>query len=233
MGRTVQGEMEFALRRLTGARRKVVAAGRTDSGVHATGQVVAVDVPPRWEATELHRALNAVLPNDIWVESIARVRLDFHPRYAALARSYRYQLGLTEAALSPFRRPWCWALASELDADRLHRCASLLLGEHSFKSFAKVGQEARGDRCQVSAAGWTPWENVGMALEITANRFLHHMVRYLVGTMVEVARHQRPPSDLEELLQDGETRLSTSPPAPAEGLFLTAVHYPDLDSELD
>jgi tRNA pseudouridine38-40 synthase len=232
-GRTVQGEMEAALERLTGARRPVVAAGRTDSGVHSTGQVVAVTLPTRWETKELHRALNATLPGDIWVETIRVADPDFHPRYSAQARSYRYQLGLSAPAFSPFNKPWCWPLFREVDVDLLHQGAALVLGRHSFKAFAKVGQEARGDRCTVTEAQWVPWEGLGLAFQITANRFLHHMVRYLMGTMVEIARNRRPLADLSELLSAPETKLTTSPPAPPEGLFLTKVHYPELDSELD
>ncbi len=232
-GRTVQGEMEAALLRLTGARRQVVAAGRTDSGVHATGQVVALTLPSRWGAEELHRALNATLPNDIWVEDVTQTPLGFHPRYEAKARSYRYQLGLSDLAFSPFHRPWCWPLIRGVDVDLLHRSASLLLGEHSFKGFAKVGQEARGDRCNVTEAGWVPWEGLGLAFEITANRFLHHMVRYLMGTMVDIGWNRRPLQDLRGLLSEPGTELVTSAPAPAEGLFLTKVHYLQPNSGLN
>jgi tRNA pseudouridine38-40 synthase len=233
MGRTVQGEMEYALEGLTGSRRPVVAAGRTDSGVHATGQLAAVTVPPGWTPPELRRALNANLPHDIWVQSVRKVSPGFHPRYAATARSYRYQVGLTEGAFSPFARPWCWPLIRELDVDLLHRGAAFLPGDWSFKSFAKVGQEHRGDRCVVSEARWVRWEDLGVALEIRANRFLHHMVRYLVGTMVDVARSRRPLSDVAELLSDPATPLTMSPPAPPQGLFLTRVHYTDPDSKID
>jgi tRNA pseudouridine38-40 synthase len=232
-GRTVQGELEYALRKLTGARRPVVGAGRTDSGVHATGQVASVSLPVRWHAEELHKALNATLPNDIWIEAVEVVPDDFHPRFAARARSYRYQLGLSETAFSPFHRPWCWALIQPVDLDLLHRGAGLILGEHSFRAFAKVGQEFRGHGCTVTEAVFQPWEDLGVAFHITANRFLHHMVRYLMGTMVEIAWHRRPLQDLMELLSTGNTPLVTSAPAPPEGLFLTRVHYPDQQSGLD
>jgi tRNA pseudouridine38-40 synthase len=232
-GRTVQGEMEAALKRLTGTRQPVLAAGRTDSGVHATGQVVAVTLPIRWDVHELHRGLNATLPGDIWVESTLRADPAFHPRFDARARSYRYQFGMSHQAFSPFFRPWCWPLLREVDIDLLHRAAALLVGEHSFKAFAKVGQEARGDRCRVSEARWVPWGDVGLAFEVTANRFLHHMVRYLMGTMVDVGRERRPLEDIQELLFQPDTELTTSPPAPPEGLFLAKVHYPETDSELN
>lgn len=232
-GRTVQGEMEGALERLTGARRAVMAAGRTDTGVHATGQVASVLLPSRWDVEELHKALNATLPPDIWIESTERVPDAFHPRFHAVARSYRFQVGLSEQAFSPFHRPWCWPLIKPLDVDLLHQAAALLLGNHRFRAFAKVGQEQRGDRCIVSEARWVPWGNLGIAFHITANRFLHHMVRYLVGTMVDVARGRRPLNDVFTLLNEPETHLRMSPPSPPEGLFLTEVHYPETESELD
>lgn len=226
-GRTVQGEMESALERLTGAKRTVVGSGRTDSGVHATGQVAAVTLPSRWTSRELRRALNAVLPGDIWVESVESAPQDFHPRYAARARSYRYQVGLSDRSFSPFSRPWCWPLVREVEVELLRRGAEMVLGDHSFRAFAKAGQEARGERCIVTAAEWVSWNDLGLAFQITANRFLHHMVRYLVGTMVEVARNRRPLDDLARLLREAGTELTTSPPAPPEGLFLTKVHYPE------
>jgi tRNA pseudouridine38-40 synthase len=229
-GRTVQGEIQAALLRLTGASRPVIASGRTDRGVHALGQVAAVTLPSRWEGSELRRALNAVLPADIWIESARVVLPSFHPRFDARGRSYRYQLGLHPSASSPFHRPWCWPLASDLDTELLRQGAALLLGERSFRAFAKAGQEKRGNRCRVSESAWIPWDGLGQAFLITADRFLHHMVRYLVGTMVEVARGRRMLSEMEELLTDPHTGLHTSPPAPPEGLFLTRVHYPDQDS---
>ena len=231
--RTVQGEVEAALERLTGARRAVVAAGRTDRGVHALGQVAAVTLPSRWDPQELHRALNALLPDDVWVESVSPAPDTFHPRYHALARSYRYQLGLSVRACSPFHRPWCWPLVREVDLDLLHQAAALIPGERSFKAFAKAGQEERGKGCRVAEAAWLPWDDLGWAFHITANRFLHHMVRYLVGSMVDVARRRRSLEELKELLTNPDTHLETSPPAPPEGLFLYRVHYPEAGSELN
>lgn len=225
--RTVQGELESALERLTGATRRVTGAGRTDRGVHATGQVAAVTLPARWDVVELHRAMNAVLPSDLWVEDVRKVNLEFHPRYDAVERSYAYRVGLADAVGSPFHRPWCWALCEPLERDALAGPADALSGEHSFRKFRKSGQPGRGDVCRVRSAAWEPWGDLGLAFRITANRYLHHMVRYLVGTMVEVARGRRPEDDFFELLEDPETELVTSPPAPPEGLFLTRVGYPE------
>jgi tRNA pseudouridine38-40 synthase len=222
--RTVQGEVEDALGRLADRPRTVIGSGRTDAGVHATGQVAAVDMPSSWTPDDLRRSLNALLPGDVWVESVRRVRADFHPRYDAVARTYTYRVGTAPEAASPFHRPWCWAMPVPLDEASLGRGAELLLGEHTFRAFAKSGQPERGDRCTVSSAVWSPWE-LGVRFDITADRYLHHMVRYLVGTLVDVARGRRPLEDVAALL-DPDTRLETSPPAPPQGLFLTRVEYP-------
>ena len=223
--RTVQGELESALSRLADRPRTVVGSGRTDTGVHATGQVASVDMPTGWTPQELHRSLNALLPRDVWVQEIHRVRPDFHPRYDALARTYVYRVGTEAEARSPFHRPWCWALCRPVDLGVLEAAARQLLGKYSFVAFAKTGQPERGDRCTVAAADWDRWE-LGLRFTITADRYLHHMVRYLVGTMVEMARGRRPLEDLPALL-DSRPGLETSPPAPPEGLFLARVEYSD------
>ena len=223
-GRTVQAELEAKLAQLTGRDIRTVAAGRTDRGVHATGQVVSFSVPGKWRAAELRRALNALLPPDVWVESAAEAPPDFHARFDAVAREYEYRVGTTEACRSPFHRHWCWPLDAPLDRDALDAAAERIVGDHSFRAFAKAGQEERGDRCTVHHAHWSEWQDVGFCFRIRANRFLHHMVRYLVGTMVDVARARRAMADLDALLA-GAPGLDTSPPAPPEGLFLTRVHY--------
>jgi tRNA pseudouridine38-40 synthase len=225
--RTVQAELEAAVARLTGERLTVLGAGRTDRGVHAIGQVGAVSVPPRWTPSEFRRAANAVLPRDIWVGEARRVPEDFHPRYDAISRTYTYRIGLAEEAWSPFRRRWCWPLRGTLDRRLLEDAAARILGERSFAPFAKSGQPERGDRCHVLQASWERWEDVGLVFTITANRYLHHMVRYLVGTMVDVARGRRPLSELAALLDRSPLELETSPPAPPQGLFLTHVEYPE------
>jgi tRNA pseudouridine38-40 synthase len=223
--RTVQGELERVVSRLFDAPTRVVGSGRTDRGVHATGQVAALDAPIRWSPAALRRAMNALLPADVWVAEAAIAPSGFHPRYDAVARSYEYRLGLSEAALSPFHVRWCWPLARSLDLEPVERATAALIGEHSFLAFAKAGQEERGDRCAISKAHWVRWDPLGMIFRITANRFLHHMVRYLVGTLAEIGMTQRPASDFEALLENRKG-LTTSPPAPPKGLFLTRVSYP-------
>lgn len=221
--RTAQGELESALSRLTNRATTVIAAGRTDRGVHATGQVASALVPEKWTAAELQRALNAVLPPDLWVMTAVEVPSTFHARYDAVARSYFYRVGTASDAASPFHRRWCWPLLAELDLRRLNDAATRFKGTHSFVAFAKSGQPERGEMCTVTTAEWGRW-SYGVQFDVTANRFLHHMVRYMVGTMVDVALQRRPASDIDRLLHD-RGDLDTSPPAPPEGLFLSRVEY--------
>jgi tRNA pseudouridine38-40 synthase len=161
----------------------------------------------------------------MWIEDVRQARSDFHPRYDAIARTYTYRVGTVEQACSPFHRRWCWALDAPLDASLLSAAAEPIVGERSFEAFAKSGQPERGTRCRVVSAVWTGWE-LGSLFRITADRYLHHMVRYLVGTMVDVARGRRGLDDMNHLLR-GRPAMTTSPPAPPEGLFLTHVEYPD------
>ena len=223
--RTVQGELERVLSRLLNAPARILGSGRTDRGVHATGQVATIDTPIRWTADGLRRALNALLPPDVWVSAASEVAPDFHPRYDALSRSYVYRVGLREDAHSPFHARWCWPLARPVDLAAVRSATAPLVGDHSFRSFAKAGQEERGDRCIVADAHWAEWPGMGLEFHVTANRFLHHMVRYLVGTLVEVGLGRRPGSDVARLLQP-ESGLETSPPAPPTGLYLREVLYP-------
>lgn len=222
--RTVQGELESALRRLTGFTPGLIAAGRTDTGVHAVGQVASALLPGRWTAAVLERALNAVLPDDVWVAAVEETRLDFHARYDALARGYYYRVGTQPAARSPFVRRWCWPACRPLAPHLLRDAARRFLGTRSFRAFAKSGQPERGERCTVLRSEWSEWPGLGFEYRVVANRFLHHMVRYMVGTMADVALERRPPADIDALL-DGDPALETSPPAPPAGLCLARVYY--------
>lgn len=225
--RTVQGDIEAVLERISGAPRTLIGSGRTDTGVHATGQVAAVDLPSRWTPPRLRKALNGLLADDVWVEEVRIVAGDFHPRFDATARTYRYRVGTAAVTASPFHRRWCWALGREPALDAMEACAALLPGDHSFRSFAKAGQPERGDRCVVREVRWDPWADLGVDFTITADRYLHHMVRYLVGTLVEIGLNGRPADDFSRLLDGSDASLTTSPPAPPQGLFLVRVEYPE------
>jgi len=223
--RTVQGVIEECLERLCAGAVPVLGAGRTDAGVHALGQAAGVKVPDRWTPAELRRALNAVLPDDIWVESAFGMRDDFHARYSALSRTYRYLLGTDEAVESPFRRGRELAWHRPLDRALLDAAAATIVGAHSFRAFAVRGTAPEEDdhRCTVRDASWGDREG-GLAFTITANRFLHHMVRFLVGTFLDVGTGKRELSTVARLLGAADNR-DVSTPSPGYALYLQHVEY--------
>ena len=224
--RTVQGDLEDTLARLLGKRTPIIGAGRTDAGVHATGQAAAAVVPERWKPGDLVRAMNALLPSDIWIASARRMVPGFNPRRDASERTYCYRMGTNGSCRSPFRRRYEWAAPGPLDAARLQAAARALLGVHSFLGLSAKGPERAHYRCRVLEALWLTRDDAeGLEFWITADRFLHHMVRFLVGLMVDVARGRRPLGDVADLLRAGDNRAA-SPPAPAHGLFLVGVRYP-------
>jgi tRNA pseudouridine38-40 synthase len=224
--RTVQGIVEQSLERLCGAPVAALGSGRTDSGVHARGQAVGVRVPDKWSSEVLRRALNAVLPGDVWVASAFEMRPGFHARFSATARRYSYHVGTDDAARSPFRRALEYPFEFRIDRAALDSAAVALVGEHSFRAFAVKDTAPEGDehRCRVQVARWDERAG-GLVFVIEANRFLHHMVRFLVGTMLDVASGRRPLTDIAQLLVAADNH-GVSAPAPAQGLFLDEVTYP-------
>ncbi|HEX2780926.1 MAG TPA: tRNA pseudouridine(38-40) synthase TruA [Gemmatimonadaceae bacterium] len=224
--RTVQGVLEETLAKLCAAPVPVTGAGRTDAGVHARGQAAGVRVDAKWSPHSLRRALNATLPSDVWVAAAHEMRPEFHARYSAVSRRYTYVVGTDEDAASPFRRPRELVERHPLDRDLLDEGARVIVGEHCFRGFAVQGTAPETDdhRCIVHDARWLDRPG-GLAFEIEANRFLHHMVRFLVGTMLEIARGRRPIADMRSLLAASVNR-DVSPPAPAHALFLDGVEYP-------
>lgn len=228
--RTVQGVLEEALAQFCGGPVRVTGAGRTDAGVHARGQVAGITVAERWDAERLRRVLNDKLPRDVWVAAATEMRPDFHARYSASARRYSYAVGLDEGARSPFRRRWEFPWSRALDREALSWCATRLEGTHRFRGFAVRGTAPAHDEhaCEVRLARWrsvSGAQSEGVVFEIAANRFLHHMVRFLVGTMLDVASGKRPREDFTALL-DADRNDEVSPPAPPEGLCLEEVTYP-------
>jgi tRNA pseudouridine38-40 synthase len=224
--RTVQGVLEDALETLCGAHVTVYGAGRTDAGVHATGQSAGVRVADKWTAITLRKALNAVLPKDVWVAQSREMHPDFHARFSAVSRSYRYLIATGLDADSPFRRNREVAWKRNVDRRLLDDGANLILGDNCFKGFAVRGTAPDSDdhRCTIIEAAWSDREG-GLVFFIKANRFLHHMVRFLVGTMLDVASGRRDIADIRMLLNAGDNQ-SVSPPAPAHWLYLENVEYP-------
>jgi tRNA pseudouridine38-40 synthase len=224
--RTVQGVLEAALERLCSSHIGALGSGRTDAGVHARGQAVGVRVPDRWDVVKLRRALNAILPDDVWVAAASEMRDEFHARYSAVSRRYGYYVGTDEAAQSPFRGRYELAFGQPLNRGALDAAAAHLAGDHCFRGFAVLGTAPAHDdhHCCVHEARWLD-RTGGLVFEIEANRFLHHMVRFLVATMLDIASGRRPLDDMPRLLRATDN-ADVSAPAPPHALFLERVTYP-------
>jgi tRNA pseudouridine38-40 synthase len=221
--RTVQREVEEALGKLFDRPVRIDLAGRTDAGVHATAQEIAFGPPRAWSPEELARALGATLPDDVAVRKVRRAAHEFHPRFDAERRRYRYVIAEGDRR-RPFLCDRAWFPKWPLDRDALARLAAAIPGERSFERFARAGQPERGTRCRVASAAWRFDLPPFVFFEIVADRFLHHMVRYVVGTSVEIAAGRRPFEDFERLLA-GEAASRPVFPAPPGGLYLTGVRY--------
>ncbi len=224
---TVQGAVEGVLERLFERRVTLIGAGRTDAGVHARGQAAHVRVPETWNASKLRRALNSLLPPDVWMAQAHNVTDHFHARYSAISRRYTYQLGTDDESDSPFRRGTNGAFRGNCAMNR--RCQAQ--PSHSSASISSTASRfVAPPQRPTSTAAPSPTRHGcanGGRLDFTieANRFLHHMVRFLVGTMIDVAAGRRRPESFVELL-GAPNNLAVSPPAPSHGLFLDRVAYP-------
>lgn len=227
---TVQSACERAIGEVLGEETAVIASGRTDTGVHARGQTVHLDHAGKIPPAELRKAWNARLPDDVWIAGLEPVDDDFHARYDAVRRTYRYHVTTGHRARSPFRRRYAWALDREPGWDRTAAATSALVGTHDFHRFAKgIGppvddSETPPGRCTVFEAAWhdTPQ---GRTLEIVADRYLRHMVRALVGALVAIGHERLEPGAIDEALDPAGRRLPAAY-APPEGLFLWKVEYP-------
>ena len=221
-GPTIQGVLEDAIRRMLGESVRVAAAGRTDAGVHAAGQVASFSVQREVSADTLLSALNALTPRDISIRAAEVVSDDFDPRRAARGRCYVYRIWNTRWP-SPFWRRYAWHVAHPLDVERMRTAAACLVGEHDFTSFQAAGCDAdnpvrRVLRSEIETAGPL------LTYTIEATAFLRHMVRNIVGTLVEVGMARRAAADVPRLLAARDRTLA-GPTVPACGLCLTQVNY--------
>jgi len=230
---TVQGALERALSRLTGEPIRVALAGRTDAGVHARGQVASFVTTSRRSLEVLVRAVNAHLPADIAVRRAAEVPRDFDPRRQALSRWYRYRLqaGGERPALC---RRFLWHIPTSLDLEAMALAAKALTGQHDFAAFTAPSEARRRSTQRLVTQAALRWRGRQVSFDIEANAFLPHMVRRIMGTLVEVGRGRRSVEGFQALVSEprpGEAAAT----APARGLYLMKVRYESglFDDETD
>ena len=226
--RTVQGELESALRALGWDGRAILLSGRTDTGVHATGQVAAVDHDWRHSDGELLRALNAKLPSDLSVQDACIVRDDFHPRFDAASRTYRYRL-FTHPTRDPIRERFAWRLPARLNGTDLAKTAKFFLGTHDFSAFGSRTTPKGTTVRTVMKAAWRQTATDEWQFDVEADAFLYRMVRRLVFIQAVVAQGKLDAEDVVRALAKqgsaGKRSVLPSGLVPAHGLTLVEVRY--------
>lgn len=220
-GRTVQGTLEAALKKIAKQPVRIIGAGRTDTGVHAIGQVISFRLPWRHRLTDLHKALNANLPPDIVVLELSEVDSGFHPRFDALSRQYRYTI-LNQRVRDVFKRRYAMQVSQILDVEQMQQASLYFLGTHDFASFGRAPQGDNTVRTVIRAV-WSVNEPE-ITFEITANAFLYRMVRSIVGTLLEVGLSKLKVGEVKKiLLARDRSRVRTL--VPSNGLCLVKVNY--------
>lgn len=220
-GRTVQEEIENVLLKITSEKINVVGSGRTDSGVHAREQVANFFTDNSSSPNDLYRSLNGLLPDDIVIHSAEEVDENFSARYSAKAREYKYYIQRSPTAIN---RKYCWQLGYALDIDLMNSAASDIVGTHDFQAFCRSEVETEHYLCTVFEAGWERSQNDGFTFTVRANRFMHGMVRAIVGTMVDVGRRYSSLDEFKEIFRS-KNRQKAGQSAPPQGLFLERVIY--------
>lgn len=221
---SIQARVEAVLRRIFGTRVRVRAAGRTDAGVHALAQVAAAHLPRQFDPAELGRALNALLPADIVVHDCVAIDDSFDPRRDAIRRAYEYRI-LNRVRRSAFECRYAWLISEALEIEAMNRAAAIFIGQHDFAAFRTLGSGDLNTTRRVYTSEWT-LEAARLIYRVEASGFLRHMVRTMVAAMVEVGRQRARPEWIAELLA-ARDRGRAPASAPAAGLYLTRISYPD------
>ena len=225
VGTSIQRLIEDALGDLDGRQVTVTGAGRTDAGVHALGQVASFTLARPIDAATVMRAVNARLPGEVRVLAAVKVAPAFHARFAARTKTYRYRIWNGEA-VSPFERRYVWQLVGALDIDAMRQAARLFEGTHDFAACQAAAGAAAGTERTVLSSEWRIPQSARPLLvyEVVGDGFLRHMVRAIVGSLVEVGRGRRPVEWVGQVLASRD-RTQTGPTAPASGLFLVSIDY--------
>ena len=221
---TIQGEIENALKQILHKNSQtinLIGSGRTDSGVHALGQVANIKLKTNMSAIDLKNAINSNINRDIFINEAVEVDLNFNSRFSAKKRCYIYKICSQK---SPFTNNREWFNDLSIDVNLLNKCSQLILGTNDFSFFSKDNPDIDNKICTIYLSNWHQIEN-DFIYEIHGNRFLHHMVRYLVGTMVEVAKGKLSIDDFRDRLTNNSKSINSIFKAPAHGLYLKQVCY--------
>lgn len=219
---TIQGKLEKVLEKLEGREVEVIGAGRTDAGVHALGQVVNVKLESKINEEMLLQYLNQYLPEDIAVLSVKEVPMRFHSRLNATEKTYLYRIYRSEIP-NPFIRKYTVTITEELDIEKMRIAAEFLIGEHDFKSFCSLKKSKKSTIRTLYSITIEEIEKE-LRISVKGNGFLYHMVRIIIGTLLEVGTGKKKPEEIEQILEKGE-RQAAGKTAPAHGLFLKEVKY--------
>jgi tRNA pseudouridine38-40 synthase len=222
-GQTIQAVILDCLRRLTGESLQLIGSGRTDSGVHALGQVAHFKTESRLDANTFQRALNSLLPEDIVIRRAEEVGADFHARRSAKSKIYEYRI-LNRATPPAVDRQYVWHVPQKLNLDEMKKATHNLVGEHDFSAFRSVGSSTHSSVRNILRADWKRGKGSVLRFEIEATGFLKQMVRAIVGTLVEVGRGKIDVEGFRKILES-KNRKEAGPTAPARGLFLNEVKY--------
>ena len=228
-GPSIQQTIEHAIETMTRRKITLIGSGRTDAGVHAMGQTANFKCDTRLEPEEIQRGLNSMLPEDLVIRKCQAVHPEFHARFDVQCKRYRYWI-LNQNLPSAIGRQYCWWIRRPLDIAVMQEAADLLLGEHDFKSFEGTGSPRGHTRRNVMQAHWNRRTRGRLTFDITANGFLRYMVRNIVGTLVSVGLHRITPARFQEVL-NAMDRTQAGSTAPAHGLFLMEVIYPQTPPE--
>ncbi len=224
--RTVQGELAAAIARVSGqVEPQVIGSGRTDSGVHAEGQVASVEIERAFTPEKLAAALNGVLGHDVAVLAVEAAAPDFDARKHATHKHYRYQIWNGRVA-SPLRAARFAHVRAALDVAAMTEAARVFVGERDFSSLRAAGSSAKTSVRTLSRCDVVGQAGAEIVLHVSGTGFLRHMVRNLAGTLIEVGRGRRTPGDMAALLA-ARDRGAAGPTAPAQGLTLVSVEYPE------
>jgi tRNA pseudouridine38-40 synthase len=224
-GASIQALLEDALAPMSGGPVTVHGAGRTDAGVHALGQVATVSFEGTLDPLTLARALNAVLPVDVRVLSVEEMASDFHARFSALGKAYEYRI-VNAPFVSPFLSRYVWHIGQPLDLEAMRQASRYLVGVHDLAAFQGAGSVVTSSERDIRRLEWTDGGgyDLPLVMHIEADGFLRHMVRNIVGTLVDVGVGRWPASQLETILASRD-RAQAGSTAPPTGLFLVRVDY--------